>query len=59
MGDTSEVQKSPERLDTLQERNPKGTEAGRPHMPRDKPAWQKTGLAEQSAVSRAQEEKGL
>ncbi|GAB0180778.1 hypothetical protein GRJ2_000543100 [Grus japonensis] len=44
-------QRSPGRLDILQEGNLKGAGAGCPHVPKDKPAGKKTGLAEQRALA--------
>ena len=46
MGDSPEGQRSPGKLDILQERNPKGTRAGCPHVPRDKLAGKKANLTE-------------
>ena len=57
LGSSPEGQRSPGKLDTLQERNLKGTGAGHPHVLKDKPAWKKTILAEQRAGVRAQKEK--
>ncbi|KAK4818854.1 hypothetical protein QYF61_020073 [Mycteria americana] len=48
-------QRSPGRLDILQGGSPKGTRAGCPEVPKDEPAGKKTGLAEQRALSRTQE----
>jgi len=48
---------SPGRLDILQEGTLKGTGAGHPHVPKDKPTGKKAGLAEQGALSGTQEKK--
>ncbi|KAK4826796.1 hypothetical protein QYF61_011604, partial [Mycteria americana] len=55
LGGSPEGQRSPGRLDILQEGNLKGTGAGCPHVPKDEPAGKKTGLAEQKALAGIQE----
>lgn len=57
MGDSPEGQKSPERLGSLEEGNPKGTGGGDPQVLKDELSGKKTSLAEQRALSRAKEEK--
>ncbi|KAK4812034.1 hypothetical protein QYF61_026172 [Mycteria americana] len=57
LGGSPEGQRSPGRLDILQEGNLKGAGAGRPHVPKDKPAGKKTGLAEQRALAGTQEKR--
>lgn len=48
MGDSPEEQRNSGRLDILQEANLKGTGASHPHVSKEKSAWKKTILAEQS-----------
>ncbi|KAK4810447.1 LOW QUALITY PROTEIN: hypothetical protein QYF61_004227, partial [Mycteria americana] len=57
LGGSPEGQRSPGRLDILQEGNPKGAGAGRPYVPKDKLVGKKTGLAEQGAFAGTQEKK--
>ncbi|KAK4828709.1 LOW QUALITY PROTEIN: hypothetical protein QYF61_000547 [Mycteria americana] len=57
LGGSPEGQRSPRRLDILQEANLKSTEVGHPHVLKDKPAGKKTGLAEQRALAGTQGEK--
>lgn len=58
MGASPEGVKNPGRLDVLQEGNPKGVEAGHSCVPKDEPAGNKTGLAEQTFLAGTQGEKG-
>jgi len=51
LGDSPEGQRSPGRLDILQERNLKGTGAGHSHVLKDKLVG-KTDLAEQRALGK-------
>ncbi|KAK4815488.1 LOW QUALITY PROTEIN: hypothetical protein QYF61_003024 [Mycteria americana] len=51
LGGSPEGQRSPGRLDILQEGNLKGTRAGCPHVPKDEPAGKKTSLAEQRTLA--------
>ncbi|KAK4816829.1 hypothetical protein QYF61_023893 [Mycteria americana] len=57
LGSSSEGQRSPGRLDILQEGNLKGTEAGRTHLLKDKLAGKKTGLAEERVLVGIQEKR--
>ena len=57
LGGSPEGQRSPGRLDILQEGNLKGAGAGRPHVLKDELAGKKTGLAEQRALAGTQEKK--
>lgn len=52
---SSEGQMSPGRLDVLQEQNLKGSGAGCPHVPKDKPTQRMTDLAEQRTLAGTQE----
>ncbi|KAK4832250.1 hypothetical protein QYF61_021602 [Mycteria americana] len=51
LGGSPEGQRSPGRLDILQEGNLKGAGAGCPHVPKDEQVGKKTGLAEQSTLA--------
>ena len=57
LGGSPEGQRSPGRLDILQEGNLKGTGAGHPHVLKDEPAGKKTSLAEQRALAGTQGKK--
>jgi len=52
-----EGERSPGKLDILQEGNLKGSGAGHPHVPKDKPVGKMTRLAEQRTLAGAQEKK--
>ena len=58
MGGSPEGQRSPARLDVLQEGNLKGTGAGHPHVLKDEQAGSKTSLAEQRALAGTWAKKG-
>lgn len=51
LGDSPEKQRSPGRLDNLQEGNLKGARPGCLHVPEDKMAGKKIGLAVQRALT--------
>jgi len=55
--ESPEGQRRPSRLDIVQGGSLKGTGAGCPHVPQDKPAGKMTGLSEQGALSGTQEKK--
>jgi len=57
LGESSEGQRSPGRLDILQVGSLKGTGAGCPHVTQDEPVRKTTGLAEQGALAGSQGKK--
>ena len=57
LGGSPEGQRSPGRLDILQEGSLQGIGAGRPYVLKDELVGKKTGLAEQRALAGTREKK--